>query len=63
MEIITSHIKLLIPYLVVDKNMAKLKTTLISLESCSCDFIEIHGKSSKCIYVDVTTTLAKIWIP
>ena len=39
MEVITSHIKLLIPYLVVDKNMAKLKTTLISLQTGNTDIL------------------------
>jgi hypothetical protein len=32
MEIITNHIKLQIPYLVVDEKDSRLKTTLISLE-------------------------------
>ena len=41
-----------LPVLVVDENKTKLKATLICLESCSCDFIEIHGKSAKYIYVD-----------
>ncbi len=38
---ITSHIKLLIPHLVVDENNAKLKTTLINLESCTVDTLRI----------------------
>jgi len=37
MEIITNHTKLLIPYLVVDKNNSNLKTTLISLQSANSD--------------------------
>ena len=39
-------------HLVVDEKKIKLKATLICFESCSCDFIEIHGKSAKYIYVD-----------
>jgi hypothetical protein len=37
MEIITCHIKLLIPYVEVNENYKKLKTSLISLQTENCD--------------------------
>ena len=40
MEIITIYIKLLIPYLGVEENNAKLKTTLISLQTGNTDIAE-----------------------
>jgi hypothetical protein len=39
MEIITIYIKLLIPYLGVEENNAKLKTTLISLQTGNTDIL------------------------
>jgi len=60
--LLSDHKNLQPQYLGAEENTSKQKITLISLESCSCDFIEIHGKLSKCIYVDVTSTLAIIQI-
>jgi len=37
MEIIASHIKLLIPYVVVIENYTKVEITLISLQTGTCD--------------------------
>jgi hypothetical protein len=41
MEIITIYIKLLIPYLGVEENNAKLKTTLIRLQTGNTDILRI----------------------
>jgi hypothetical protein len=41
MEIITNYIILLIPYLGIEENKAKLKTTLINLESETGDLLRI----------------------
>ena len=61
-ETITSYIKFQIPYLGVDKNNVKLKTTLINFDFGNCDILKIHAKASNYRYVDVTQNLAKMHI-
>jgi hypothetical protein len=56
MEITASHIRFLIPYVVVNENYAKVETTLISIHSANCD-----GEYYQLCQTGDNTSLTAFW--